>query len=250
MPVDSRLDINPELVIDIHQLTEQIRILVIDNFLLQPEMLVTFASYHERNFKSAEGSYPGIVYGVKSMIMMSEIHRFIRMRLSNHLSFLRSSVKFTTQLSMVTLQPEELSCLQRLCHSDAQVGSGRAKITALLYLFDNPSLGGTGFYEWKQREKMQQATALELEGQNKAMPFLQDQFDMFNNKPQYITESNEVAELIHMVPAKFNRLVVFSGDLLRSAYIEEPELLTAEVSTGRLTLNCYASVLARDQANA
>jgi hypothetical protein len=46
-----------------------------------------------------------------------------------------------------------------------------------------------------------------------------------------------------MVPAKFNRLLVYNGDMPHSAYIENSKLLTGEVATGRLTLNCFASVL-------
>lgn len=84
---------------------------------------------------------------------------------------------------------------------------------------------------------------MEREAPLKAMPFLLEHFEMFNQPACYITKSNEVAELIHMVPAKFNRLLVYNGDMPHSAYIENSKLLTGEVATGRLTLNCFASVL-------
>ncbi|MEO2177591.1 MAG: DUF6445 family protein, partial [bacterium] len=101
------------------------------------------------------------------------------------------------------------------------------------------------FYRWKEEEKIFHATELEQEASNKAMPFLQEHFKMFNEPPCYITDTNEVAELIYKVPARFNRLVVYPGDMLRSAYIQQPDLLTDKVATGRLTLNCFASVFPR-----
>ncbi len=68
---------------------------------------------------------------------------------------------------------------------------------------------------------------------------------MFREPARYITDSNEIAELLHAIPARFNRLIVYPGDIPHSAYIEKPELLTSEISEGRLTLNCVANVLPR-----
>ena len=66
---------------------------------------------------------------------------------------------------------------------------------------------------------------------------------MFRDPPCYMTESNEAAELLDRVPAKYNRLVFYSGDLPHSAYIENPELLSSDPARGRLTLNCFVSAL-------
>jgi hypothetical protein len=64
----------------------------------------------------------------------------------------------------------------------------------------------------------------------------------YQKPPCYITESNEIAERLDVVSAKFNRLVFYSGDIPHSAQVASPELLTNDLSTGRLTLNCFASV--------
>ena len=240
----ARLEISPELVIEHHKLDEDYHCTVIDNFLLHPEMAVSIADHNAGEFREAERGYPGSVYAVGQSVLR-DIYRFIRFELSEPFAFLRGNIKFSAHLSLATLQPEQLTCLQRLCHSDPRTGEGRTNIAVLLYLFDDPALGGTGFYRWKEEEKILHATELEQEASNKAMPFLQEHFKMFNELPCYITDTNEVAELIYKVPARFNRLVVYPGDLLRSAYIEQPGLLTDKVSTGRLTLNCYASVLPR-----
>ena len=175
---------------------------------------------------------------------MDEIYRFIRKKLNKQLSFHRGSVKFSTYFAMASLSPDELTCLQRLCHTDPKLSRGRRNIAALLYLFRNPSLGGTGFYRWKEKQAILDATAIAQEIPDKVLPFLQEKFETFRAPASYITQSNEIAELLHVVPARFNRLIVYAGDIPHSAFIEEPDLLTTDVSTGRLTLNCFANVLA------
>jgi hypothetical protein len=58
-----------------------------------------------------------------------------------------------------------------------------------------------------------------------------------------MTESNDVAELLCTVPARFNRFVFYSGDLPHSAAITAPDLLSDDPRKGRLTLNLFFSVL-------
>lgn len=57
-----------------------------------------------------------------------------------------------------------------------------------------------------------------------------------------MTDSTEIAERIADIPARYNRLIFYSGDIPHSAQISSPELLTSDVGKGRLTLNCFASV--------
>ena len=150
-----------------------------------------------------------------------------------------------TFLSMATLQPEELSNLQRLCHSDPRGRADRRNFAGLIYLFENEDLGGTGFYRWKEVELIKQATALEIEDPQRALAFLQEHFPTYNKPACYMSGSNEIAELLFEVPARFNRFVFYSGDVPHSAKITLPEQLTGDFRTGRLTLNCFASVRPR-----
>ncbi len=81
-----------------------------------------------------------------------------------------------------------------------------------------------------------------MEDPDKALVFLREKFSTYNKPPCYITESSEIAELIEVVPAKFNRLLFYSGDIPHSAQISSPQLLSSDIEKGRLTLNCFASV--------
>ncbi|MDG1234525.1 MAG: DUF6445 family protein [Pseudomonadales bacterium] len=238
----SPLKINPNLTIEINPISEGNDCVVVDNFLADPDKAVAYASQNAAEFSSAS-AYPGVIYPPEALLM-DEIYRFIRKKLNKPLSFHRGSVKFSTYFAMASLSPDELTCLQRLCHTDPKLSKGRRNIAALLYLFNNPSLGGTGFYRWKEKQAILDATAISQETPDKVLPFLQEKFETFRAPAKYITQSNEIAELLQAVPARFNRLIVYAGDIPHSAFIEEPDLLTTDVSTGRLTLNCFANVLA------
>ncbi len=77
----------------------------------------------------------------------------------------------------------------------------------------------------------------------KSLAFLQQHFPTFREPACYMTGSNEIAELLCTIPARFNRLVFYSGDQPHGATITAPELLSEDVRKGRLTLNVFADVV-------
>ncbi len=236
-----KLEINPELVIEVGEITAGINAVVIDDFLLNPRELVDYASTHVDEFIMLERAYPGKVLPVDNE-SVAPLNRFVRMEMSRLFSFCRGDIDFHTQFSLATLQPEDFSWVQRLCHTDPRLETGRQNYAALLYLFDKPELGGTGIYRWKDQPFWEKVTAMQREDPDAGLDILRERFQMFRDPPCYMTESNEAADLLEKVTAKFNRLIFYSGDLPHSAYISRPELLSADPSTGRLTLNCFASV--------
>lgn len=217
---------------------------IVDNFLQNPNEIVEFACRHAGDFSIPERSYPGLLLDIQDDAM-TDIYRYIRFEMSKHFAFLKGGMKLSTNLSMATMQPNQLSNLQRVCHVDPRDRMDRFNYAALVYLFKNEELGGTGFYRWKDRKLMEQATAAELDDPAKGLAFMQEHFKTFREPACYMTESNEIAELIAAVPARFNRLIFYSGDLPHSASIVSPELLTTDFSQGRLTLNCFANVRRR-----
>lgn len=235
------IEINPEPDIQVRQITEDSHCVIVDNFLRNPEVIVEFACSNAEKFERQEVGYPGVLYDV-NRTAMSEVQRFIRSHMSRQFSFLKGDIRTTTYLSMATMQPGELAPLQRLCHSDPRERIDRRNYAGLVYLFDDESLGGTGFYRWKEQKRIEEATALELKQPGSSLAFLQEHFEMYRAAPQYMCGSNEVAELLLDVPARFNRFVFYSGDIPHSAHIPQPDLLSADFSKGRLTLNCFTSV--------
>lgn len=242
MSVELKLEINPELVIELVKVTDRHACVVVDDFLLNPRDLVDFASVHKNEFVMLERAYPGVVLPVDNELV-NALERFVKMEMSRLFSFCRTGIDFQTQFSLATLQPENFSWIQRLCHSDPRLDPQRRNFAALLYLFDNPDLGGTGFYRMKDPDFWQRLAAGQRDDPEAGLDILKERFQMFRDPPCYMTDSNEAAELLDMVPAKFNRLIFYSGDLPHSAFIKTPEPLSANPSTGRLTLNCFASTL-------
>lgn len=235
------LRVNKNASVDIKKLSTGESVAVVDDFLVNPDELREYAARHARDFVVPPRSYPGVVMA-PDPAPFSEIYRFIRTPLRGHFDYLRGGARFQTLLSMTTLQPGQLSNLQRLCHTDPPAARNRLNYAFVLYLFENDRLGGTGFYRWKEKDAITEATALEKDDPVKALDFLQQRFPTYREPPRYITETNEIAERLDVVAAKFNRLVFYSGDIPHSAQIASPELLTDDFGTGRLTLNCFASL--------
>jgi len=236
-----KIEINADAEIRVEAISADHSCVVIDDFLKRPKDIVRFAEENAAAFSIPENSYPGLLFDVDEDAM-SDIIRFVRSTMSRQFSFLKGGMATSSYLSMATMQPEQLSNLQRVCHTDPRERPDRRNYSGLVYLFDNEKLGGTGFYRWKEQQLIEQATALELEDPQRALEFLREHFATYRQPPQFMTKSNEIAELLYDAPARFNRFVFYSGDLPHSASISSPELLSNDFSTGRLTLNCFARV--------
>ncbi len=235
------IKLNPNPRIEQQPITDGRHCLIIDDFLLNPEDVLAYAQAHTAEFEMSERAYPGLVLPLAERPVRA-LHHFWRSRLSRIFSFARSDINDDWQLSLTTLQPKDFTWIQRLCHSDPRTEDGRENFAALVYLFHNPELGGTAFYRWRDEKFWPSMVARQLHDPNAGLSIVQTRYPMFLDPPCYMTESNEVAELLTMVPAKFNRMICYPGDIPHSAYITDPSLLTDDCSTGRLTLNCFASV--------
>jgi hypothetical protein len=238
-----RIRINPNPAIHLEPVDDENFCVIVDEFLVDPESVVAYSHAHADKFSVPERSYPGVLLDVHNDAMI-DVVRFIRSAMSKQFSFLKGGIKTSTYLSMATMQPDQLSNLQRLCHTDPRPQPDRRNFAALVYLFRDEEMGGTGFFQWKERKLVEEATALDLEDPAKALAFLQRYFPTYHRPPCYMTQSNEIAELLCDIPARFNRLIFYSGELPHSASIRAPGKLSTDVSRGRLTLNCFVSVLA------
>jgi len=236
------LTLNPNAVVDTQAIGDSDFCVIIDDFLKNPESVIDYAVANATQFDMPPMSYPGKVLDLPP-IVTDGLRLSIKKQMARRFAFMRGGIITSNMLSMTTLKPEQLSNLQRVCHTDPRTRLDRANFAGLLYLFKDESLGGTGFYRWRDRKLMEEATALELRDPDKALAFLKEHCPTYNQPPCYITESNELAELVDVVPARFNRWIFYSGDIPHSAYITAPEKLTDDFTTGRLTLNCFASVI-------
>ena len=216
---------------------------IVDDFLQDPHELIEFAANRAADFSKAKSYYPGLFIDVNDDAM-KDIYRFIRFQMTEQFPFLGDDLKLSTFLAMATFKPGELSGVQRMCHTDPAPDPGRKPYAALIYLFENEELGGTSFFKYRKKyDLLNEVEAIGREDPDKALEFLLENFPTFRKDPGYMTESNEIAELLRTIPARFNRLIFYSGQIPHSAAIAAPELLSNDIRKGRLTLNVFADVL-------
>lgn len=236
----SPLQINPHAEVRLHEVADGRQCAIVDDVLQNPDALVDFAVQNASRF-----AWMAVPPGPRLMIdddALLELRRLIRARLSRHFPIHRTGIELQACLSNVTVAPEKLSRLQRLCHVDRRSSPTRRTYAGLIYLFRNPDLGGTAFYRWRRPDVVSEAERLFEHDPGAAMRYLDEASAMFREPPQYMTESNDIAELLTVVPARFNRLIFYNGELPHSGHIAHPGLLSDDMSKGRLTLNFFANV--------
>jgi hypothetical protein len=237
------IHINPQLDIQQESITEGYDYVAVDNFLRNPHDVIDYASRHtDRLQMRPRGTFPGRQF-ILDDNPLTDVYRFIRTNMPKRFPFLRGDMKMWAVLSLTTAQPDELCGFQLLCHVDTNPHPDRTIFAGLVYLFDDPDLGGTGFYRWKDPDLKQEATALEDKNTGAGLEFLRERFPTLATPAKYLTGSNEVVESLCMIPARFNRFIFYSGRTPHSAAIAAPEKLSADPSNGRLTLNVFASVV-------
>lgn len=232
--------INPNAEVRLHEVADGRYCAIIDDVLEDPDSLVDFAIQNESRF-----AWPAVPPGPRMDISENELqhlHRLVRSKLCRYFPIYRAGVILQACLANITLAPEKLSFLQRMCHIDRRASPTRRTYAGVIYLFQNPDLGGTAFYRWRNPVVIAEAERLYQEDPVASMAYLEQASAVFREPPRYMTESNDLAELLGVVPARFNRLLFYNGEAPHTGHITHPHLLSDDLSEGRLTFNFFASV--------
>jgi hypothetical protein len=207
---------------------------VVDDVLLEPQALVERAVREREHFSPAAfNAYPGLEWRPGDVVS-APLADFFMLRLRSRLGA-RRTLSIYSRLSLATLQPDQLRPLQRLCHRDRMGADDSQTVAACtLYLFRDAALGGTSFYQPRQS----------LEATNALIRRFADMDNAAFTEatglvPAYIASSNRWFELLHVVPAAFNRAVFYDGSQFHSSHIEQPRRLSDDPARGRLTLNGF-----------
>jgi hypothetical protein len=207
---------------------------VIDDALDDPQALVDLSVRHRAAFTLAGGNaFPGLELPLPDAV----VERFGECFAQHARSPLgaRRVLRASGRLSMATLPAEHLSPLQRVCHRDRlQAAADECVGAGVLYLFHDPALGGTSFYR-------PLATAHETDALIRHWSTIDNaQFSQETGWPVgYMTRSNQHFEQTGAVPARHNRLIFYDGSRFHSSHIEQPQRLSDDPATGRLTLNLF-----------
>jgi hypothetical protein len=105
---------------------------------------------------------------------------------------------------------------------------------SVLYLFHDPALGGTSFYRPRRPGPVIDrlvADSLTLEASDFAA--------RHGVQRGYMTDGNQHFERVATVPAAWNRLIFYDGEIFHSGDIAQPLLMSSDPARGRLTLNGF-----------
>ena len=207
---------------------------VVDDVLLKPEVLRQRAVAGRTQFKAApHNAYPGLEWRLGPELD-GPLSDFFMLHLRPRLGA-RRTLSMYSRLSLATLQPPQLRPLQRLCHRDRLgIEPGQSVAACTLYLFDDPALGGTSFYLPKRPIEAINADIRRWAAMDDAAFTAET-----GAPPAYLAASNADFQLAAVVPAAFNRAVFYDGSHFHSSHITQPEALSDNPATGRLTLNGF-----------
>lgn len=207
---------------------------VVDDALLAPERWVGHAVAQAARFEdSPHNAYPGPELPLPEAVAAG-FDDFIARHLRPQLD-VRRTLRASARLALATRRPEDLEPREWLCHVDRmQAEPGQRIVACVLYLFRDEALGGTGFY--RPLRPLPEIARLVQDSATLAPTDFQARHGI---GPGYMTTSNHWFAKIGAVPARFNRLVFYSGMTFHAADITQPERLHADPRRGRLTLNGF-----------
>jgi hypothetical protein len=213
--------------------SEKVPLLVIDNFVRQPDDLIRWAS--SRLFANAGRHFPGIRTRAP-LTYRKLIQDHLQDELSQFFEVDARLMQFPmAHYSLVTTPPAKLEPIQRIPHVDSVRGNGLATVH---YLFrDNH--GGTAFYRHRRTgfEYVDEAR------QDAYFRTLQEEMDGPDFPgPEYINGDTALFEQVAMQAGTFNRMLVYRRNSLHSGCIAKTFVPDPNPLTGRLSINCFIDV--------
>lgn len=224
---------NPTPRVDVLTLTPGEFCIVIDDALANPEGLVNWAV--TQRFRPPEGfPYPGVILDAPPSVT-ALIRDYFAQHVRGPLGG-RRTLSTTVRLSLVTLAPQQLRPMQWQCHRD-RLGraSPEVRLAAMVaYLFRDRELGGTSFYRPRLSDE-ETERMVDDSGRMSAAEFSA----RYGLEGGYLGGSNRYFERVAQVPAAWNRMLFYNGDLFHSGDITAPARLSGDPRSGRLTLNGF-----------
>lgn len=226
---------NPDPIIQSIPITPGFECLVIDDALSDPERWIAMAAEHRDAFEStAFNAYPGVELRMPDALS-ARLDAYFAEQVRHRLGA-RRILRMYSRLAMATRPVSELEPRQWICHRDRlEIAADRIVAASVLYLFKDPSLGGTAFFV-PRRGQRETAMLIHESGQLSPAEFTRK----YGIAPSYPVASNDWFEKVEAIEAKWNRLIFYDGgELFHASNIDAPEKLNADPARGRLTWNGF-----------
>ena len=216
---------------------EKTPILIIDNFVVQPQDLATLAEKKDANnvgFQVPKNDfYPGIrkpaPEGYRKQLehLLPLIKSPFLMEDATSLNIIFSA------FSIVNTRVEKLRPIQMLPHFDTAIENQYA----IVHFLCDAKHGGTSFYQHKQTG----FERINKQRFNKYATLLKKEAiaEKLHETPQYVDGDNKLFKQIFSVEACMNRAIIYPSNLLHSANIRPKEGLLSSPKSGRLTISSF-----------
>lgn len=216
---------------------ENSKIICIDNFLAEPELLVEAAAssrFSPYPVAAQRKGYPGLRAPAPAMygeLLRNQVVDIVKQEFA--ISADRQLTMLQEAMCLMTLPAAELGPLQTIPHFDA---SNPRFFATLLYLCGEEH-GGTAFY----RHNRTGFETITPERSDNYLDSCYEELNSFRREKRYFSESDQFFTKIGFVPARFNRLIIYQGCLLHSPNILSSLSISADPKVGRLTANVFFS---------
>lgn len=206
--------------------------IVIDDFMLEPEVLVDYAARNHAHFQDVAGnSYPGPELHLSGTFAARVQDSFLQHARTPLRA--RRVLNMVSRLSLVTRRPDEVLPGQRLPHRDfTGLPAGEGVGAMVLYLFKDERLGGTSFFKPKVPEHDITALIDDLKRRERAG-------ETADEPPTFAIASSRHFEKVLTIAPRYNRAIFYNGEIFHSGHIHTPELMVNDPRTGRLTVNAF-----------
>ncbi len=227
--------IKPQLHLDFSYKTyiignEKVPMLVVDNFLKDPESLVKYC-IDANSFNNADSFYPGLRMPAPRLYIYA-IHHYLGELIEAVFGLKKNAWHNGRSVySMVVTMPADMKQQQCVPHVDS---FKKYDLACVHYLCD-ATKGGTSLYRHKK-------TGYEIINEDRVPHYTQVALEegMLEVSPKsYMNGSNNFFEQTACVDALFNRIVLYPANVLHSGNIAPDFDFDPYPKTGRLTLNSF-----------
>jgi len=221
--------VNPSFIVSTsHVGTERLPVVCIDDFAVDPALLVTIAS--ESVFIDVGSRYPG-VRAPAPLAYTSALLNATAATIEDTFGAPPEDDLELCAYSMVTTAPEKLRPIQRIPHFD---GPDPGRIAFIHYLCA-PHQGGTSFYRHRATGLAEITPGCVEQYRSTVV----DELKADSPVQSYVVDHTRFFERLHGVEAAFNRLIIYRGNALHSGDISARTILSEDPRLGRLTINGF-----------
>lgn len=207
-------------------------VVVVDNFLSAPQLLIDYAATHGVFDAVSDAFYPGTRAPAPAIYCFA-LRAFLAPLIGQAFGLQESRITGElSHFSLVTTAPERLQPVQRMPHFD----NTNPKQLALLHYLCGPEHGGTSFYRHRRSgfEYIDEARLSEYERAVGA-----DLRELGVPPAKYICGDDPRFHRTASFDAAFNRVLVYRSINLHSADIAATFRFDANPRSGRLTANTF-----------